>query len=141
MENKINIAELLKDCPSGMELDCPLYDNVTLGCVLEDNVFPIKTQTPDGQISLNKYGCYSNNKDAKCIIFPKGKTTWEGFVSPCKFKDGDVLVHTQNQRFIMQQTMNLRLVAQTTPSVSKHPLFELSHVILRTLNKKQYFLK
>lgn len=25
---KINIAELLKDCPSGMELDCTLFDNV-----------------------------------------------------------------------------------------------------------------
>jgi hypothetical protein len=29
--------------------------------------------------------------DSKCIIFPKGKTTWEGFVPPCQFKDGDVI--------------------------------------------------
>ena len=28
---------------------------------------------------------------SKCVIFPKGKTTWEGFVPPCKFKDGDIL--------------------------------------------------
>lgn len=28
MENKINIAELLEDCPKGMELDCIIYDNV-----------------------------------------------------------------------------------------------------------------
>ena len=26
-----------------------------------------------------------------CVIFPKGKTTWEGFVPPCQFKDGDVI--------------------------------------------------
>ena len=32
---KLNIAELLKDCPSGMELDCPMYDNVKLDYVLE----------------------------------------------------------------------------------------------------------
>ena len=29
MKNKINIAELLKDCPQGMELDCTTWDNVT----------------------------------------------------------------------------------------------------------------
>ena len=89
METKINIAELLKDCPSGMELDCAMYDNVQLNYVLEGNVYPIKVQTPDGQISLNKYGCYSGNKHAKCVIFPKGKTTWEGFQRP--FKNGDIV--------------------------------------------------
>lgn len=25
---KINIAELLKDCPKGMELDCTIFDDV-----------------------------------------------------------------------------------------------------------------
>lgn len=25
---KINIANLLKDCPKGMELDCTMYENV-----------------------------------------------------------------------------------------------------------------
>lgn len=28
MENKINIVELLKDCPQGMELDCTMYEDV-----------------------------------------------------------------------------------------------------------------
>lgn len=91
MEKKINVAELLKDCPKGMELDCTMYDNAQLDYVLEGNAYPIKVQTPDGQISLNKYGCYSNNKHAKCIIFPKGKTSWEGFVPPCRFKDGGII--------------------------------------------------
>lgn len=26
---RINIAELLRNCPKGMELDCMLWDNVT----------------------------------------------------------------------------------------------------------------
>jgi hypothetical protein len=26
MKDKINIAELLKDCPQGMELDCTMYN-------------------------------------------------------------------------------------------------------------------
>ena len=85
---KINIAELLKDCPKGMELDCTMWDNVNFD-FLFGGTYPIKVQTPDGQISLNKYGCYSNTEHAKCVIFPKGKTTWEGFHRP--FVEGDIV--------------------------------------------------
>ena len=88
----INIAELLKDCPQGMELDCTMYDKVSLINVSGENAYPIKIETPVGQVSISKYGQYHNNKHAKCVIFPKGKTTWEGFVPPCKFKEGDVVI-------------------------------------------------
>lgn len=96
MENKTNIAELLRGCPRGMELDCVMYEDVYFDYVLEGNIYPIKVQTPEGQISLNNYGQYSNNKRSKCVIFPKGKTTWEGFHIP--FKDGDVLVTGNGRR-------------------------------------------
>ena len=91
---KINLVELLKDCPKGMELDCAMYENVTLLNVDTDDIeiYPIKVVRKDGHIiKLTEYGQYLNRKDAKCIIFPKGKTTWEGFVPPCKFKDGDIV--------------------------------------------------
>lgn len=88
---KINIAEILKDCPSGMELDCAMYDNVQFDIVQDGNVYPIKINAPEGRISLSKYGCYSLNPQCKCIIFPKGKTTWEGFHRP--FKDGDIVFY------------------------------------------------
>lgn len=91
MNEKVNVAELLRYSPNGIELDCPMYDKVSLIQVLDGNAYPIKIETPDGQVSLTKYGCYTLNTHAKCIIFPKGKTTWEGFVPPCKFKDGDIL--------------------------------------------------
>lgn len=87
---KINIAELLKDCPKGMELDCTMYDNVTLIQVQEDNIYPIKIETPDGSTVLTKYGSVSYNELSKCIIFPKGETNWEGFHKP--FEDGDVVI-------------------------------------------------
>lgn len=39
MENKINIAELLKDCPNGMELDSTIYNGVvTLEGVAENQI-------------------------------------------------------------------------------------------------------
>jgi hypothetical protein len=93
---KINVAELLKDCPKGMELDCTMFDNVTLDSVDIDGLYPIKIATKNGYLtSLTEYGQNIHNKDAKCVIFPKGKTTWEGFVPPCKFKDGDIIfTHT-----------------------------------------------
>lgn len=97
---KINVAELLKDCPKGMELDCTMYDNCTLGSVLEGLAYPIRIDTPDGLVLLNEYGCYSRNEHAKCIIFPKGKTTWEGFVSPGAFEDGDILTDKMGNIFI-----------------------------------------
>lgn len=86
-----NIAEILKDCPEGMELDCVMCYNVTFKRILDGNYYPIQIQTPEGDMQLNQYGCMSFSRHAKCIIFPKGKTTWEGFVTPCKFKDGDVI--------------------------------------------------
>ena len=89
---KINVAELLKDCPTGMELDCAMYDNCTYEGIEDNGYIDILINTPSGRIRLTKEGCYIRHDDnAKCIIFPKGKTTWEGFIPPCQFKNGDVI--------------------------------------------------
>lgn len=93
MENKIDVAKLLKDCPEGMELDCTMYNNVTFIAVENTGSYPIKLLAGSMKLNLTKSGCYSNTDDAKCVIFPKGKTTWEGFVPPCKFKHGDILAN------------------------------------------------
>ena len=94
MENKINVAELLKDCPKGMELDCTVFENLTFEEIDEVNSRILcNIQGDNGKIgiSFNKFGCYSELNQAKCVIFPKGKTTWKGFVPPIEFKDGDVI--------------------------------------------------
>lgn len=92
MENKINIAELLKDCPQGMELDCTTFDNVRFQCVSNDGIW-IEYIDPDNNkriVHLTYYGGFKiKNIETKCVIFPKGKTTWEGFHRP--FKDGDII--------------------------------------------------
>lgn len=99
MENKINIAKLLKDCPTGMELDCLLFKDtpVYFWNITTDTNYPIeiKVEYPSKELetfSLNKYGTIYDRPTAKCVIFPKGKTTWEGFIPP--FKDGDVVATT-----------------------------------------------
>lgn len=91
MKEMINIADLLRDCPKGMKLDCTMWEDVTFDSVLESSTYPIRVMTPDGLEKLTEYGSYSHNKRSKCVIFPEGKDTWERFIPPYKFKDGDVL--------------------------------------------------
>lgn len=89
---KINIAELLKNCPQGMELDCTMSDNMVFEKLeFSSPKYPVvirnlKTNTTH---FLTEYGQYIGVEDAKCVIFPKGKTTWEEFQRP--FKDGDIV--------------------------------------------------
>ena len=91
MKGKINIAELLKDCPQGMELDCTICNNaVTLEGVDKEGHYPIRVVSKSGfHHILTCEGYVYAEDDAKCVIFPKGKTTWEGFHRP--FKDGDII--------------------------------------------------
>lgn len=87
---KINIAELLKDCPKGMELDCTMFEDVKF-IDIDEGDKPICIRTGDIYRYLTKFGTWNFDDNAKCIIFPKGRTTWEEFVPPCKFKNGDII--------------------------------------------------
>ena len=91
---KLNLAKLLKDCPTGMELDCTLFEGLEFDCIVDNEYLPIRCRIkhPNGGYTVynfTKYGCWFDTTFAKCVIFPKGKTTWEGFQRP--FKDGDVI--------------------------------------------------
>lgn len=97
MNSEINVAERLKDCPNGMELDCAIYDNVYLDCIERnpESIYPIrcfmKTNKGYEGLMFTRNGCDNNHPNAKCVIFPKGKTTWEGFQRP--FKNGDIVAY------------------------------------------------
>lgn len=93
---KINIAEILKDCPRGMELDCTMFEDncVEFDDIINDKFLPIRCRIKDSNggykyYNFTKYGCWIIDSKAKCVIFPKGKTTWEGFHRP--FVDGDII--------------------------------------------------
>ena len=92
MENKVNIAELLKDCPIGMELYSPIFGNVYLDKIRPHLAIVVTTDKEQGNIKEEFLydGRYGMN--GECMLFPsKDKTTWEGFEPPIKFKDGDIL--------------------------------------------------
>ena len=90
--NKINIAEKLKNCPKGTKLYSSLFGKVELLSVDDDCDFPITVRTDEkkGKACFTKEGCYhSCYSDAECVLFPSSKMRdWNNF-----FKPGDVLVH------------------------------------------------
>lgn len=95
-KEKINLVELLRDCPRGMELDCTMFENLEFDHIDKDKgsypiICHVKTEQGYNTVTFTKYGFYSAEKYSKCVIFPKGKTTWEGFQRP--FKDGDIVAY------------------------------------------------
>lgn len=99
MENRINVAELLKNCPKGMEVDCTAYNDVTFLHVDESQNRCYFKAGPSDTFWTTCYGHLNYSPNAKCAIFPKGETNWEGFVPPCKFKDGDVIYMQEIKAF------------------------------------------
>lgn len=112
MKEKINVAELLKDCPKGMELDCTMFEGVFLERVDENVEYPIAIRVGKTDVKhLTKEGCWNKYSNAKCVIFPKGKTTWEGFHIP--FKDGDIVTWKDRGSlvaFIYKERKNVAVV-------------------------------
>ena len=90
MNNNINIAEILKDCPKGMELYSPLFGEVKLKQVDSNAIRPIRITTNIGEeTSFNSEGRYSAPyPEAECMLFPSRKMRdWTKF-----FKQGDVVI-------------------------------------------------
>lgn len=101
---KINVAELLKDCVSGMELDCTICDNIYFDKVTPNMIKCFIKNGTYNTIYFHHDGTYLTTQNAKCVIFPKGKTTWEGFQRP--FKDGDILTNKMGNIFIYKSPMD-----------------------------------
>lgn len=92
MEKKINIVELLKDCPKGMELYSPIFGEVYLDKIRPHLAIVVTTdkEQDDFKEEFLYDGRYGMNDE--CMLFPsKYKTTWEGFHRP--FKDGDIVFY------------------------------------------------
>ena len=91
MENKINIAEILRDMPKGTKLYSPLLGEVKFKEVVSDNTFPIKvlSKVPKSNLgSFTENGLYYDDiEDAEVMLFPSREIRdWSKF-----FKRGDVV--------------------------------------------------
>lgn len=92
MKNNLDLSKILKDCPNGMELDCLMYEDVYFDYVDELNIIHcyIQHETHRTSLTFNQHGTPNSDIKSKCVIFPKGKTSWEGF-SQKPFIDGDIV--------------------------------------------------
>ncbi len=90
MGNKINIAEILKDCPKGTKLYSPIYGEVELSQICKNFYkYSIIVETVTGDfLSFAKDGrLYIQYLDAECLLFPSSEMRdWTKF-----FKRGDVV--------------------------------------------------
>lgn len=91
MEDKINIAEILRDMPEGTKLYSPLLGEVEFKGVVSDNTFPIKvlSKAPESNFgSFTENGLYYDDiEDAEVMLFPSREIRdWSKF-----FKRGDVV--------------------------------------------------
>ena len=101
MENKINIAEILRDMPKGTKLYSPLFSKCKLG----------KITTDEGEGSIlaeyrledeKRCAIFSSDgryfywiKDAECLLFPSDKMRdWSKF-----FKRGDIVYNPRSQMY------------------------------------------
>ena len=90
MENKINIAKLLKDCPEGTKLYSPICGECTFDSVM-DVWINVYKENLKRHFTFNHLGqhCSSSN-DSECLLFPsKDNRDWSKFQR--QFKDGDIL--------------------------------------------------
>ena len=85
MEEKINIAEILKDKPVGLKLYSPTFGCIRFNGVYKDKVYFYSEDT--NAHSVNQYGKMYDG--GECIIFPsKEMRDWSKFA----WKRGDVLI-------------------------------------------------
>lgn len=89
MNNKINIAEILKNCPKGIKLYSPLFGDVTFEEVDLIWATTVKIRyKPNSFTNFFKTGLYYNYKGAECLLFPSSEMRdWTKF-----FKRGDVVI-------------------------------------------------
>ena len=92
MENKINIAEILRDMPKGTKLYSPLFRKCKLAGVdtFEGNEFIRVEPFYEGvsRIFSSKGRYFERYQDTECLLFPSARMRdWNKF-----FKRGDVLV-------------------------------------------------
>ncbi len=87
---KINIAELLKECPKGMELYSPLCGKCVFDCLNMGTIICKKQNNQEITFTSEGYYMLPVFDNCECMIFPsKDQRDWSKFHRP--FKDGDVL--------------------------------------------------
>ena len=98
MNENLNLAEILKDCPKGTKLYSTIYGDVELVKVyLKDDEYPIEIEIGEGGDTtyVANDGRLLGDFPGECTLFPsKDQRDWSKFkVKKPKFKVGDKIVN------------------------------------------------
>ena len=96
MEEKINIAEILKDKPNGIRLYSPIFGECAFSFVREETDDICVKQHNGEKALFNSKGLY--NILGECLLFPsRNMRDWSKFI----WKKGDILVSNDNDSHII----------------------------------------
>ena len=96
MEEKINIAEILKDKPNGIRLYSPIFGECAFSFVREETDDICVKQHNGEKALFNSKGLY--NILGECLLFPsRNMRDWSKFL----WKKGDILVSNDNDSHII----------------------------------------
>lgn len=148
MNENLNLAEILKDCPKGTKLYSTIFGEVEfVDC---DNLYQIVVAKE------SKYYCFTSEgafifKNIKynlgeCALFPsKDQRDWSKFnpkneelVPPCEFKDGDILSY--QCRYLKNRSIYIYRYHKTLNTVYYVALSGNTDPIFRINNKGKYAL-
>lgn len=92
MNEKLNLVEILKDCPKGTKLYLTTLGEVEF-CQIDSGILPIRIKHKEaGEVWLTQEGKAYKTFGGECILFPsKEQRDWSKFKPTCEFKDGDIL--------------------------------------------------
>ena len=81
MNEKLNLVEILKDCPKGTKLYSTVFGEVKLEEVKENSKYPIMVKPKIGGFeSFTSSGRWMENYDGECTLFPgKEQRDWSKF--------------------------------------------------------------
>lgn len=80
MNEKLNLIEILKDCPKGTKLYSTVLGEVELDCVENGGEYPIKVLLKGDTDSFTKEGRLFSDYEGECVLFPsKEQRGWSKF--------------------------------------------------------------
>ena len=85
MNEKIDLTQILKDCPNGTKLYSTIYGNVKFIRISNCSPYPIIIENAGGIFSVTKRGMHilDYEDNAECTLFPsKEQRDWSKFTAP-----------------------------------------------------------
>ena len=123
MNENLNLVEILKDCPTGTKLYSPIFGEVELVKVYNDENYPIEVKLNNGTLDyFAKDGRIYIDFDGGCLLFPNyEERDWSKFkpkkikFDPKTLKQFDkVLVHDNGDDLWRCELFNFISNANTT---------------------------